>query len=1199
MSGKAQISTYMILALLALLAAGFLFYTRIQANDAQSYAQRAVAIPRSLEPATLKTYVESCIQKVVLDPILELSALGGSLNQTRDAYRLYQGELYRYLCLDVPGFRSCANIMPLREEMEYELAAVTSPLIRDCINLSAFEEQGYAAEEGPFELKVNVLLKEVVFSLRYPLTIKKDDFQVNVIDYNLIMQLPLGEMYALANGIVNAEIQKGFFSKDEWMVKNNVSVIIEKHRPYPDIVYRLHRQLPISRNMTFKFGLKMADTVAQIGSYPPKEYAFGCCVNHDDACFKNADYAKCRDLNLKYRENKACQCPDIISIQPEKAEPPKGCAQTYEFFTKELTGPPRNHSDSWCSYDSVILTQTGKGGLAYVGSRSYKHSCIDGRESIEECRDYRDEFCTEETPAKAECRKNRWEDCYRCANQQCCENDDLRDCTWDDSLDTDNKCFPVIPPGFKFWQGNGAEVCNVGTAYRVCDGLSCPGKWIDDSAVYCYAMGDCGNYRNIADRFTTSGFFNTDPMDRPSSFIFMEPGLNINPREQLPPKKTLQLSAETRLQNQILGSYPQPASALSILFSVGLRYLDYLGRINPFDFFNPFRDPPEIRILDYSFCWNWQAPLGGSDCGKCSDDSVIPCSEYRCKSLGQLCHFEETFDGFGNCTSIQFADTAAPTIIFDKDHLNKPYEIKDATIVTSAKTIRGVEIFPRLRPYSPLKLAINTSEPTQCSLNYLPNLDLVFFPSFWFGSPNFDTVHNMSVRLPEAFSVPSKVYDTLNITSLSQIADILFNLEAMYAYYMDSYKEKFAVIKAFTGVDVPQIIAPVKSMAVAMLQPFVDQFDYLRSLASLLLGEIEKNDYYLFVSCNDRAGNRNKEDFFLKIGINTTYNDTDPPEFLGSIPDNTSEIRQGMTNVSFSLFINEPAECKYDAKEGAYDQMKSALTCPSSPYQIDPYDGGSYRCDTILPFVANSTRYFFRCKDNPPLLETFSLTLRPSTNFSLVEGREFRYLNLTQPNILDAASAYLRNGQSMYTFQDQLQLNLYVDEFQLCRYSSETDDYMDMKNSFDPCVVSDDLDIGVYRCKAVLEAAKNLTYNIACLSGKTRQRNINQQSYIINLSRAAQLKNIIIAPEPNAVIPTPNPDLVITLIKPISKSGTICGYNDIQGQGFFPMQPEGDYIYKARLQNLREGFHTYYVRCTDNSQNEFTISTTFRVEVMY
>ena len=38
-------------------------------------------------------------------------------------------------------------------------------------------------------------------------------------------------------------------------------------------------------------------------------------------------------------------------------------------------------------------------------------------------------------------------------------------------------------------------------------------------------------------------------------------------------------------------------------------------------------------------CEPWIAPTGGDDCALCDSDPMHPCSQYRCKSLGQNCEF--------------------------------------------------------------------------------------------------------------------------------------------------------------------------------------------------------------------------------------------------------------------------------------------------------------------------------------------------------------------------------------------------------------------------------------------------------------------------------------------------------------------------------------------------------------------------------
>ena len=81
---------------------------------------------------------------------------------------------------------------------------------------------------------------------------------------------------------------------------------------------------------------------------------------------------------------------------------------------KTENGQSYKHGESWCVYNDKGTT--GKGDTA-VGARFYKHICINGQETLEQCADFKQEECIEDkikTPlgdfSQAACRVNRWQD---------------------------------------------------------------------------------------------------------------------------------------------------------------------------------------------------------------------------------------------------------------------------------------------------------------------------------------------------------------------------------------------------------------------------------------------------------------------------------------------------------------------------------------------------------------------------------------------------------------------------------------------------------------------------------------------------------------------------------------------------------------------------------------------------------------------
>ena len=234
-----------------------------------------------------------------------------------------------------------------------------------------------------------------------------------------------------------------------------------------------------------------------------------------------------------------------------------------DFICKDINcyntenGNNYRNGESWCIYQGEVGN-----GLDSVGSRHFRHVCINGEETVEPCADFRNEVCIEEEiPTavggfiEAACRVNRWTDCIDQLEQEDCENTDKRDCYWKEGFRYDGTnsqttkegvvnpqanpqletspdkknfgilkgggiCLPNVPPGLEFWkEGNAKSICGLGNSKQVvefekgilgdkkceenCDVLT--QGWIDKLNNICVSLGDCGNYINVAGRFTDDG----------------------------------------------------------------------------------------------------------------------------------------------------------------------------------------------------------------------------------------------------------------------------------------------------------------------------------------------------------------------------------------------------------------------------------------------------------------------------------------------------------------------------------------------------------------------------------------------------------------------------------------------------------------------------------------------------------------------
>jgi hypothetical protein len=201
---------------------------------------------------------------------------------------------------------------------------------------------------------------------------------------------------------------------------------------------------------------------------------------------------------------------------------------------KTSNGKSYRHGESWC-----VNNDAGEidGGVNSVGSRFFKHICINGEEVVEACADFRQEECVEDSISvgsddfsQAACRVNRWQDCTSQISQDDCENTDRRDCLWkkgqfDVSFTNKSKggvCVPLNTPGLTFWNGEETlSICSQANAACIVTfekglfgGEKCESNchcldasWKKDHADVCNAIGDCGpNVNWVGEKGYKEGF---------------------------------------------------------------------------------------------------------------------------------------------------------------------------------------------------------------------------------------------------------------------------------------------------------------------------------------------------------------------------------------------------------------------------------------------------------------------------------------------------------------------------------------------------------------------------------------------------------------------------------------------------------------------------------------------------------------------
>jgi hypothetical protein len=225
--------------------------------------------------------------------------------------------------------------------------------------------------------------------------------------------------------------------------------------------------------------------------------------------------------NCDYLKGSICRSENTASSNLGRTSPTYGDFVCADLNCKDTeNGKEYRHGESWCVYDDSGSFDDGGNT---VGSRFYKHICINGEEVLEQCNDFRAEVCIEDEIndfSQAACRVNRWQDCLGQVEQEDCENNDRRDCIWKEGvflqLNNSNQggtgsCFPKNPPGFNFWEDTETQnLCGQANAFCIVKfekglfgGEECVENcecleedWEKQRIDSCTNLGDCGPSKN-------------------------------------------------------------------------------------------------------------------------------------------------------------------------------------------------------------------------------------------------------------------------------------------------------------------------------------------------------------------------------------------------------------------------------------------------------------------------------------------------------------------------------------------------------------------------------------------------------------------------------------------------------------------------------------------------------------------------------
>ncbi len=162
----------------------------------------------------------------------------------------------------------------------------------------------------------------------------------------------------------------------------------------------------------------------------------------------------------------------------------------------------------------------------------------------------------------------------------------------------------------------------------------------------------------------------------------------------------------------------------------------------------------EYRIVTFN-CRPWQAPVSGDDCEKCNSE-ILPCSEYRCKALGQSCELVNPGTEEERCINAYRGDTEPPVLTPDENVLTVGHSYKNVKKLPPGPgfTIaRDDSADGCIKAFTPLSFGFTSLEPAQCKIDRESTdqvgKDAFDAMSYWVGGSNLYKYNHT-----EVFSLP-------------------------------------------------------------------------------------------------------------------------------------------------------------------------------------------------------------------------------------------------------------------------------------------------------------------------------------------------------------------------------------------------------------------------------------------------------------
>jgi hypothetical protein len=312
----------------------------------------------------------------------------------------------------------------------------------------------------------------------------------------------------------------------------------------------------------------------------------------------------------------------------------------------------------------------------------------------------------------------------------------------------------------------------------------------------------------------------------------------------------------------------------------------------------------ETRYVVFT-CEPWEAKTGNNvDCAACNENPLMPCTEYRCNSLGQNCYFIEDNgeEENGECALLNRNDNSAPILELTGisegyDYSPSDFENQKTTIVSES----GGETC--LKEFSEIKIDFVTDEFAKCKWS--------------FQKLTSSDYENMEGDFPDNGDIFAKNHSiTIPIPSIENILDV-YEIEGDIKQWYGN-----AVI-------------------------YIKCEDSMGSI-----GENKKANYNIIPYIINFCINSEPDRTAINHQLTTSH------------PKNDGLLKYNTIEQNTIFYLHKPAECKYSTQNGTeYEDMIGLMNCITD---VNKKSFFGWPCTTTFEnLVPGENNFYIKCKAQP------------------------------------------------------------------------------------------------------------------------------------------------------------------------------------------------------------------------------------------